>query len=49
MIEHGPTEGLGLGLFIASEIVAAHQGSIEVESDSQHGTVFRVTVPLNGA
>ncbi|CRM43582.1 MULTISPECIES: sensor histidine kinase [Pseudomonas] len=49
VIEHGPTEGLGLGLFIASEIVASHQGLIEVESDSRHGTVFRVTVPLNGA
>lgn len=49
VIEHGPTEGLGLGLFIASEIVASHQGLIEVESDSQSGTVFRVTVPLDGA
>lgn len=49
VIEHGPTEGLGLGLFIASEIVASHQGLIEVESDSVRGTVFRVTVPLNGS
>lgn len=45
-VEHGPTAGLGLGLFIASEIVAAHQGSIEVESSAQAGTVFRVGVPL---
>lgn len=49
VIEHGPTEGLGLGLFIASEIVASHQGLIEVESDSVRGTMFRVTVPLNGS
>ncbi|MFN3357275.1 MAG: ATP-binding protein [Pseudomonas sp.] len=49
VIEQGPTEGLGLGLFIASEIVASHQGLIEVESDRQSGTLFRVTVPLNGA
>lgn len=49
VIEHGPTEGLGLGLFIASEIVASHQGLIEVASDSVRGTVFRVTVPLNGS
>ncbi|KTC48580.1 histidine kinase [Pseudomonas fluorescens ABAC62] len=47
MIEHGPTQGLGLGLYIAAEIVASHQGVIEVESGSQGATVFRVTVPLN--
>ncbi|WP_339427573.1 MULTISPECIES: sensor histidine kinase [unclassified Pseudomonas] len=46
VIEHGPAVGLGLGLFIASEIVAAHEGSIEVTSTSQWGTEFRVTVPL---
>lgn len=44
---HGPTEGLGLGLFIASEIVASHGGSIEVSSDTEHGTVFHVRLPLN--
>ncbi|PKH16596.1 sensor histidine kinase [Pseudomonas fluorescens] len=46
-IDHGPTEGLGLGLFIASEIVASHGGSIEVSSDTEQGTVFRVRVPLD--
>ncbi|UII74114.1 sensor histidine kinase [Pseudomonas sp. HN11] len=46
VIEHGPTEGLGLGLFIASEIVTSHQGVLEVESDLAMGTVFRATVPL---
>lgn len=49
VIEHGPAEGLGLGLFIASEIVAAHEGSIEVASTSQWGTEFRVMVPLVAA
>lgn len=46
-IHHGPTEGLGLGLFIASEIVASHGGSIEVSSDTEQGTVFQVRVPLD--
>ncbi|AUZ46200.1 sensor histidine kinase [Pseudomonas orientalis] len=46
-INHGPTEGLGLGLFIASEIVASHGGSIEVSSDTEQGTVFQVRVPLD--
>ncbi|MEJ5280452.1 sensor histidine kinase [Pseudomonas sp. MYb541] len=47
VIEHGPTEGLGLGLFIASEIVTSHQGLIEVESDLASGTVFRATLPVH--
>ncbi|AZF42865.1 Sensor histidine kinase [Pseudomonas sp. R1-43-08] len=46
-INHGPTEGLGLGLFIASEIVASHGGAIEVSSDTEQGTVFSVRVPID--
>lgn len=34
--------GLGLGLFIASEIVASHGGRIEVESTKEGGTTFEV-------
>jgi signal transduction histidine kinase len=36
--------GLGLGLFIASEVVRAHRGRIEVRSNAQ-GTMFTVTLP----
>ncbi|MDX6806289.1 sensor histidine kinase [Terrihabitans rhizophilus] len=36
---------LGLGLFIAKKIVAAHDGEIHVASDSHSGTVFTVIVP----
>jgi signal transduction histidine kinase len=39
------TAGLGLGLYISHEIVAAHLGSIEVRSDSVQGTTFTVTLP----
>ncbi|MBV4484525.1 sensor histidine kinase [Pseudomonas sp. SWRI153] len=49
VIDHGPVAGLGLGLFIASEIVASHAGSIDVSSDPQGGTVFRVTLPVGPA
>lgn len=45
VIDHGPTEGLGLGLYIASEIVASHEGLIDVVSDSERGTVFLVKLP----
>lgn len=37
--------GLGLGLFIAQEMVRAHGGHIEVQSDAQHGTTFKVCLP----
>ncbi|MFA0999366.1 MULTISPECIES: sensor histidine kinase [Pseudomonas syringae group] len=46
VVEHPPTEGLGLGLFIASEIITSHQGSIDVISNSEEGTTFVVKVPL---
>ncbi|MFJ4542039.1 ATP-binding protein [Pseudomonas sp. NPDC088885] len=46
VVDHPPSEGLGLGLFIASEIVASHQGTIEVVSNTEHGTTFLVKVPL---
>ena len=37
--------GLGLGLFIAQQIVHAHQGTIDVERDNTTHTVFSVKVP----
>jgi len=45
-IEYGSGAGLGLGLYIASAIVSAHQGSIEVHSVAGEGTTFRVRLPL---
>lgn len=41
----GPTDSLGLGLYIAERIVSAHGGYIEVESGPQIGTTFTVNVP----
>jgi len=38
-------EGLGLGLFIANQIVLAHGGSIDVRSSVQEGTSFTVRLP----
>ncbi len=44
--EHGPNSGLGLGLYIASEIVSAHIGTIDVKSAADLGTTFTVRLPL---
>jgi two-component system phosphate regulon sensor histidine kinase PhoR len=38
-------EGSGLGLAIARHVVAAHQGSIRVESELRRGTTFTITLP----
>jgi signal transduction histidine kinase len=37
--------GLGLGLFIVNEIVAAHHGTIVVTSTEDSGTTFSVRLP----
>jgi signal transduction histidine kinase len=39
------TDGSGLGLSIARQIVESHDGRITVSSDAAHGTEFRVWLP----
>jgi len=38
-------KSLGLGLYIAKEIVRAHAGSVSVRSGAREGTTFRVCLP----
>ena len=38
--------GIGVGLYVVSEIVALHGGTITVESTEEVGTTFTVTLPL---
>ncbi len=46
-VGHGPHqgEGLGLGLYIVSEIVRSHGGTISVVSDDRDGTTFSIRWP----
>lgn len=39
------SSGLGLGLFIAAQIVQGHGGIIKAESTPEQGTTFRVVMP----
>jgi PAS domain S-box-containing protein len=40
--------GVGVGLFLARQIVQAHNGRIEVESEPGKGSLFTVVLPLVG-
>jgi signal transduction histidine kinase len=40
-----PRENLGLGLYITERIVAAHAGTIDVESSEEKGTTFTIHLP----
>jgi signal transduction histidine kinase len=42
-------QGTGLGLFVVQEILAAHGGTVAVESARGVGTTFTLTLPCHVA
>ena len=45
-ISYGKENGTGLGLTVVQKIVQDHGGDVSVERTSEHGTVFRVLLPM---
>lgn len=42
-------QGSGLGLAVVRKIIDAHEGRIDVTSSAEHGTCFRVSLPVSGS
>jgi signal transduction histidine kinase len=42
----GSISGLGLGLYICKQIIEAHNGSVQIESELGKGSLFKVELPL---
>ncbi len=40
--------GVGLGLAIAAELVRGHGGTLELHRSDEHGTEFRISLPVGG-
>jgi signal transduction histidine kinase len=43
------TEGTGLGLYVAKEIIEASGGTISFTSEEDKGTTFDIRLPLAGS
>lgn len=40
-------KGLGLGLYYTKQVVDAHDGTIQLKSQLNKGTTFKITIPVN--
>jgi signal transduction histidine kinase len=39
-------EGTGLGLSIVQQIIISHKGTIDVQSEAEKGTLFKIILPV---
>ncbi|MBO9660177.1 MAG: PAS domain S-box protein, partial [Chitinophagaceae bacterium] len=39
--------GMGIGLYVCEQVIAAHRGKIWIENSSAEGTTFSFTIPFN--
>jgi len=46
---NGDARGLGLGLYIARQLVEAHGGQLSVRAGEEGGSTFSLTLPLNAS
>src|SRR5262249_3391158 len=42
------TQGMGMGLAICRSIIEAHNGRLWAEAGLDHGSLFRISLPVNG-
>ncbi|WP_437898579.1 ATP-binding protein [Sorangium sp. So ce124] len=47
-VTNGHASGIGLGLYLASRIAAAHGGTLAVSSPPGNGATFRLSLPASG-
>jgi signal transduction histidine kinase/ligand-binding sensor domain-containing protein len=40
-------KGTGLGLYISYQIILAHNGKVNIQSELGHGTTFTISLPIN--
>ena len=46
-VTHGKEDGSGLGLAICRQIMAGHEGSIEIDPEFESGTRFLIRLPAS--
>jgi signal transduction histidine kinase len=46
-VSESAVPGLGLGLFICSELIQAHEGTIDIGDAPGGGTIFSIVLPRN--
>lgn len=44
-VEHNTQPGMGLGLFLAKEVIESHKGKIKISSSQGKGTIVRISLP----